>query len=174
MSTDPNRFRISAAPNAYVSLSALALATAIVAGVALQLPPALALGWGALYVIGHLFNELVHHAGHAVAARQTGYPMRGIRLVYVLAVSLYPKDEPRLPARVHIRRALGGPVASALLSIAWGVVALAVRDSAPAARWLVWAIWFDCLLIFTLGAFLPLAWTDGGTLLHYWPRRNSQ
>jgi hypothetical protein len=30
----------------------------------------------------------------------------------------------------------------------------------------------DNLLVFTLGAFLPLGFTDGSTLLRYWPQRH--
>jgi len=60
----------------------------------------------------HWASVLAHHAGHAAAAWTTGHPMTGVRLFGVLGSSLYPSDEPALPASLHARRALGGPVAS--------------------------------------------------------------
>lgn len=168
------QFRISAAPSAYIGQTVLALVVAAIAGWALRLSPALALAWGALFTVAHITNELIHQGGHAIAARRTGYPMRGIRMIYILAASLYPKDEPPLPARIHIRRALGGPIASALLSVVYGVLAWLLRDASPPVFWFALMVFLNNLLVFTLGAFLPLSWTDGGTLLRYWPERNKQ
>src|SRR5437762_2401341 len=68
-----------------------------------------ALVLGLASVALHWFAVLLHQAGHATAARSTGYPMTGIRLWGVLSSSLYPTDEPVLPLSVHIRRAMGGP-----------------------------------------------------------------
>ncbi len=65
----------------------------------------------------HWLSEFLHNLGHAWAAHRTGYPMTGIRFYAVLAASLYPPDEPALPGRVHIRRALGGPIINACLSL---------------------------------------------------------
>ncbi|MFQ5436102.1 MAG: hypothetical protein ACE5FD_14615, partial [Anaerolineae bacterium] len=91
--------------------------------------------------------------------------------------AMYPivmRDEPELPAHIHLRRALGGPAASALLTLLAGLLALALRG-APGLRWPLAAFLFlDNLLVFTLGAFLPLGFTDGSTLLHYWPQRNDK
>ena len=61
--------------------------------------------------------------GHARAAEQVGYPMEGVHLWGVLGTSVYPTDEPELPAEVHVERALGGPKASAVLAVAAGGVA---------------------------------------------------
>ena len=41
----------------------------------------------------------------------------GINLWGPLSSSIYPADEPPLPRSVHIRRALGGPLASLLLTL---------------------------------------------------------
>lgn len=48
-----------------------------------------------------------------------GYPMSGILIgVFgLLARDLYPADEPELSPATHIRRALGGPIVNALLSV---------------------------------------------------------
>src|SRR5262249_17011878 len=67
--------------------------------------------WGALVaVILHWLSEFLHHIGHALAARRTGFPMSGVRFGFLIGASVYPPTEPELPASVHIRRALGGPL----------------------------------------------------------------
>ena len=93
----------------------------------------------------HWFAGLVHHLGHAWAARRTGFPMSGIHCRLFLCASRYPRHEPMLPANVHIRRALGGPLFSFLLAVVVGA----------------------------LTALLPLGFTDGSTLLKWWPQRDS-
>jgi hypothetical protein len=117
----------------------------------------------ALYIEGELWHQL----GHAFAARRTGYPMTGITFFLVLGRSIYPADEPTLPPSVHIQRALGGPIASALASLLWGVLLLLLPVGS--AAW--WVIAFAAVVnvgVFTLGAFMPLGFTDGSTLLRYW------
>lgn len=73
-------------------------------------------------VLLHWASVLAHHAGHATASRTTGFTMSGVRLWGLLGSSLYPADEPPLPTAIHVRRALGGPVAS--LALGGALVAL--------------------------------------------------
>jgi hypothetical protein len=90
--------------------------------------------------------------------------MVGVRLWGVLSASVYPPDEPPLPRGVHVWRALGGPLASALLS----ALALIPPAALPAGGGLWWLVVFfllDNALVFTLGALLPLGSTDGSTLV---------
>ncbi len=115
----------------------------------------------------HFFGEFWRQLSHAWAAKRAGYPMSGILFVWVLAASLYPRDEPELPARIHIRRALGGPAASALMTISSGLLAWAIRPFGSPIYDLALFFFLDNLLVFTLGAFLPLGFTDGSTLLRY-------
>ena len=116
--------------------------------------------------------ELVHQLGHAVAARSTGHPMAGIEFgqFALFARSIYPADEPDLPARVHIRRALGGPAASLALGAAAGLTALVV-PAHGLAWWAALYIAAVSTLVMGLGALLPLGFTDGSTLLAWWGRR---
>ena len=125
--------------------------------------------WGALVAtLFFLDGELVHHLGHAWAAHRTGYPMVGIRLWALLGTSIYPRDEPALPAAIHRRRAWGGPIISFLSGLVYGVIALFLRE--------VSLFWYTIFLfaavvntlVFTLGALMPLGFTDGSTLLRYW------
>jgi len=96
--------------------------------------------------------------------------MQGIRYYWVLAASRYPKDEPELPAQIHIQRALGGPIASALFTVIWGILALNVAAAQGLAYWIILFLFLDNLLVFTFGAFLPLGFTDGSTLLYWFPK----
>jgi hypothetical protein len=122
---------------------------------------------GLVLALLHWVSEVVHNVGHGTAARRSGHPMTGGRLGFllVLGTSLYPHDEPALPASVHIRRALGGPIASAALTVAIGALALLLSGSSTGWVALVWFL--DNLLIFTLGAFVPLGFSDGSTLIHW-------
>ena len=119
----------------------------------------------------HFFGEFWHQLGHAWAAQRTGWPMSGVMFFWVLAASLYPQDEPELPARTHIRRALGGPAASLLMTVVMGLVVWGIRPYTTPFDYLALFFFLDNLLVFTLGAFLPLGFTDGDTLRHYWPQR---
>jgi hypothetical protein len=135
------------------------------------------IGWiaavfGGLLAVGlHWLGELWHQKGHAVAARRTGYPMDGVRLWFVLGASLYPRDEPEVSADVHIQRALGGPIASFILVLIAAVLLLLVSPSGGLPQLLAQFFLLENIFVFFLGAFLPLGFTDGSTLLRYWPER---
>jgi hypothetical protein len=97
--------------------------------------------------------------------------MTGIRLWWMLGSSVYPADEPQLEAGLHIRRALGGPSASALLTVVALVLWLLLRAVTPEWSWVGLVFFVDNLVFYTLGSFLPLGFTDGSTLLRWLPRR---
>ncbi|MCC7361032.1 MAG: hypothetical protein IT317_16225 [Anaerolineales bacterium] len=173
--------RVSFSAAALISFGVLALAAAALAGwlAHLRLGPALAAG--ALSALLFFVFELLHQAGHAVAARLTGYPMRGLHFFSVFARSLYPDDEPDLAPRLHLRRALGGFGVNVVLGLlSWPLAAyLFPRGTEilpPAVAVAGWLAAFSAVtngLILGLGALVPLrlpggGLTDGGTLLHYW------
>jgi hypothetical protein len=138
------------------ALVVIFLRLAVIEGVAL----------GLVGVVLHWIAELLHQLGHAQAARKVGHPMVGVRFWWLLSSSIYPVDEPALPAEVHIRRALGGPIRSFILSIVFGVVLLLL----PQGTYQWWATAFfaaDNFFVFTLGSLLPLGFTDGSTLLRW-------
>ena len=165
--------KLSAVPLALVgSLLLLALLSGIAIGF-LELPVGQALSGSLLAVILHWVSTLVHHLGHAWAARRTGYPMIGIRFgtLGVLATSRYPPDEQTLPAKIHIQRALGGPVGSLLFSLVALVIAFGFRAVNDTLGWVGAFFFMDNLIVFTLGVFVPLGFTDGSTLLEWWRKR---
>jgi Zn-dependent protease len=144
---------------------------AALAALLLQIQAGTAVAMGLAALILHWFSEFVHQLGHAVAAQRTGHPMIGVRFWGLLSTSLYPEEEPPLPADVHIRRALGGPVASLVLSfIAWALMAATRAEGGPV--WWV-AVFFlaENALFLTLQAFIPLGNNDGATLWRWLRRR---
>lgn len=159
---------ISAKPSAFVGFALLWLGLSAVAFSLLRLTLADAILGGFLCACLHYLSELIHHLGHAGAARNTGYPMRGVRFDHLLALSLYPKDEPPLPGKIHIRRALGGPAVSCIVTILAYLILLVAQNVGGMWYWI--ALWFflDNLLVFFLGAFLPLGFTDGSSILKWW------
>jgi len=118
-------------------------------------------------------GDFLHQLGHAWVARRVGYPMKEIRFRGFLIVTFYPRHEPKLPARTHIKRALGGPPVSLLIGIlAFGLVLLARNIPNGMVWWLSLLFFLQNFFIFFLGAFLPLGFTDGSTLLKYMRQRN--
>ncbi|MGH2506660.1 MAG: hypothetical protein ACRDHZ_04480, partial [Ktedonobacteraceae bacterium] len=95
---------------------------------------------GLVAVLLHWASEVVHHLGHAGAAQRTGYPMQSIVIGGIqgyLALSSYPANEPTLPDSIHVRRAIGGPIASLLLTLIFGAFVLLLTGS----------IWWVALLL---------------------------
>lgn len=162
--------RFTAGRSVIVGLVTVWAITGIWALALLRIPFLEALLGGLICAVGHVLMEVIHQLGHAWAARRTGYPMKGVHLWWLLGRSIYPSNEGDLPGSVHIRRALGGPLISALLSIALAVLALLFRPWDVTPGWMLAFLFLDNLLIFTVGALLPLGFTDGSTVLKWWGR----
>ncbi len=163
--------RLSARPSAFI---AALLLWAILSGVGiglLTLSPGAAILGALLATLLHYLSDTVHQLGHAWAARRTGYPMTGIQFWWILSTALYPPDEPDLPAAIHIRRALGGPIASFTLTLITGGIALALAVVGGVFWYVALFFFLDNLLVMTLGALTPLGFTDGSTLLHWRSKR---
>ena len=155
--------RLSFLPSALIGFISVWGILSLAAGYFLRMPLPAALGWGLGATVFHWLSELIHNLGHAWAAKRTGYPMTGIRFWGMLATSVYPADEAQLPGWVHLQRALGGPAASAILSLlAGGVTLVLTAQSLP--WWLALFVGLENLFVFTLQVFLPLGFNDGATL----------
>jgi hypothetical protein len=164
-------FRLTIRPSAYAAFALLWLAAGLVFSLVFDAPTIDAILAGLGTAILHWVGLLIHHSGHAWAARRTGYPSSGLRLWWWLGASLYPKDETDLSPSIHIRRALGGPIAGALMGSLSGLLAVVLR-AAGFNVWLLAAfLAADCLLIYTIGSLLPLGFTDGSTILR-WRQRS--
>ena len=137
--------------------------------VAFNIPIGSALLGGVIVVLLHELSEIVHQLGHAWAARRTGYPMSGVRfgVLGIFATSVYPPDEPTLPAQIHIRRALGGPLFSAGLSALAIVLLIIYEEAVPHGQFVLWFFFLDNFLVMTLQVFIPLGFNDGATIWHW-------
>ena len=156
---------ISALPSTVISAIGLWTLLTMLAAVIIPLPIGTAIVGGFVAMVLHYASDAAHQLGHAFAAKRTGYPMTGIRFWFVLSTSLYPADEPALPGRIHIRRALGGPPVSLGLGVMFGLLALMTTGL---IGWVCAFLAVDNLLVLGLGAFMPLGFTDGSTLLMWW------
>lgn len=163
--------RLSARPSAFIGVLLLWLILSGVGIGLLGLSPVAGVLGGLFAVALHYLSGTVHQLGHAWAAHRTGHPMIGVQFWWVLSTALYPPDEPTLPAAVHIRRALGGPIASLVLTLIAGGSALALAATGGVLWYVALFFFLDNLLVLTLGAFLPLGFTDGSTLLRWLRQR---
>lgn len=164
---------ITANRSAGAGAAVLSIVYTILGVTLFRLRPRQAILGGVLAVALHFLSELWHQFGHARAAEKTGYPMEAIDLWGVLGTSIYPAAEPPLPDEVHITRALGGPKASLWAVLVGGLIALLTRPVGGISHMLATVFAAENLLVFTLGAFLPLRHleTDGTILLRYLPKR---
>lgn len=167
--------RITARSSAFMSMIAVWVVLVFIAFVLYKVPLADAVIGGLVAMLIHWVSALAHQLGHSFAARRTGYPMIGVYFLGALAMSIYPKNEPSLAGGIHIRRALGGPILSGLVALAAGWLYLfltgtfTIGSEEPHYRYIIVLVglffFLDNLLVFTLGALLPLRFTDGGTIL---------
>ncbi len=161
---------LSVMPSALWSMAAVWLGAGLITFWLLHLGWGWALLGGLLAVAIHWLSDFAHQYGHAIAARRAGFPMTGLRFWGIFSTSLWPADEPALPGRTHIQRALGGPVASILIGVAALIVAWLVGPGGALLWGLALFAAADNLLLLGFGAFLPLGFTDGSTILHWWKR----
>jgi hypothetical protein len=163
------KLAVTAEPSAAASGLALWAVFALLGRRVFRLRPGTALAGGLLATALHFLSEMWHQTGHARAAARAGHPMIGVHLWGPLGASVYPDDEPELPAEVHVARALGGPRTSALLAVAGAALALVVRPVSRLGFMLAALLGLENALIFTAGALLPMPFmeTDGGTLRRY-------
>ncbi len=156
--------RLSAAPSAFAGSALLWQGLSALGTLLLQQPLGAAILLGLAAVLLHWLADLWHQGGHAWAAHRAGHPMVGVQLWGILSTSVYPPGEPALPKAIHIRRVLGGPIGSLLLTVV-AIIPLLLLASGTGLWWLALFFFLDNLLTFSAGAFLPLGFTDGSTLL---------
>lgn len=165
--------KILVKPIALITTIVLWLVFTLIGRKLFKLTPKQAILGGLIATKLHWLSEFWHHIGHAQAAKQTGYPMSGVCANGPIATSMYPPDEPTLPGSIHIKRALGGPIASGALAVVLAVATFALRPIGGIPLMAAALAFFENLFVFGLGAFLPLGFTDGSTILHYWNRNTS-
>ena len=159
-------FEISTDLSAVISSIVLWLVIFILALVVFQRSLGKAIIAATVALALHWLAALIHQLGHILAARSTGYPMSGFQGWLLLGRSMYPDNEPELPGHTHIRRALGGPIASLIGGVVGLIIVLALADRAFTTTWWLATFFFlDNLLVFALGSMIPLGFNDASTII---------
>lgn len=159
-------------PLAFVSAAIMWILFTLLGLKFLQWRPGKALAGGFLATFLHFFGEWWHQMGHARAAEQTGFPMKGMLFWGPLATSKYPADEGLLTPETHIQRAIGGPIFSFILAAVSGLIALILRPLGGMAYILALFTAADSFFVFTIGALTPLGFNDGSTILEWWGKNH--
>jgi hypothetical protein len=136
---------------------------------------------GLLTALVLVASEWLHQMSHARAAHDAGPPMIGIHFLplFCFSTCLYPKDEPPLPPRLHVQRALGGFWVSLLIGLLLAPLAFFLWIKGGVSGWVLGVAAFWNVFVLGLGALLPVDipgvfTTDGGTLLRLWRERMSK
>jgi len=159
--------------SAFIGSDVLIVLIIIVALLLTELSLPTAILAACIAVLIHWLCEIIHMYGHFIAAKQTGYPSRGVNLWGVIGTILYPRDEPELAPNIHIRRALGGPIANAIVLVICIILAVLFWSNAGLPRFLLgFAIFSN--IVFSVGALTPISIgsieIDGGTIMR-WMRK---
>jgi hypothetical protein len=162
---------ITIKPMAFVGSIFLWVICAVASVGALNLPLTSAILVGLVCMALHWVSGVVHQAGHAIFARQTGYPMTGLVLGThggLLSTSLYPANEPALPEALHLHRALGGPFLSLQLTLLGGLLLIAQSQGERGIGWWV-TLYFllENLFVYTVQALIPLGFNDGSVIWRF-------
>lgn len=141
-----------------------------------ELTPLDALIAGFLGIFVHWLFECLHQYGHYLGGRFVGYPLQKMKTWWVLAPSVYPRDEPELAPAIHLRRAIAGPIFSGAISIVLLAIAPTMWGIGGMIRFLIGYALFFNIGVMTVGALVPFELgsfsTDGATILKYIRQRN--
>lgn len=161
--------RVTADRSVFVGLAIVLAANSVLAALFLRAYLLDALAAVLLTTALYWVNDTLHQYGHALAARAVGKPMSGLHYFLMLSRGIYPDNEGEVTPKQHIIRAVGGPVMSFLVAIVWGVLAWLTQASPLIAYVFAYGAG-SSLIVFTLMAFAPLRFVDGGSIL-YWSRQ---
>lgn len=155
-----------------ISFGVMVILCAMLAGFLTDLTPLDALIAGIITTFIYYFSEVVHQYGHFFAAKQTGKPSTGLRLWFILGTTLYPSNEGQVKPSIHMRRAIGGPIASLILLIIFLFLGSFLWAFSDMARFIVgWGIFVNSVW-YIGGALIPMQYknftTDGMTIWKAW------
>lgn len=111
---------------------------------------------GIIYGLIILATSFLHELGHIISSRQVGAPVTYIIMSMTVANTYY-NDSEDLPSRVHIGRAIGGPLTNLIAGII-GIVSYGVMQSHFVAFFAVLNILFFIVTI------LPIPTIDGDVI----------
>ena len=110
------------------------------------------LGYGLLVPV----SAFLHNLGHLAGGMIVGAPMHAGLVTSTIPIDLY-SDEPQ-PSRVHVGRAIAGPLTSALVGVALLVFATAARSD-------LIRVFGAINLGIGIGALFPVPGIDGAVVL---------
>ena len=102
-----------------------------------------------------------HAFGHILSGKLAGGAMDELLITATRDVNIYHGDQGRVPGRVHLARALGGPLFNLLLAAACAPLA---PLAAPGFGQALAASMVSTNLFFGLGGLLPLPSIDGAVI----------
>lgn len=73
--------------------------------------------FGIVFTFLVILSQLLHIVGHTLGGYYVGAPMDANLILDTKILTYYHNDPEHLPRRIHLGRALGGPVLNAILSI---------------------------------------------------------
>jgi hypothetical protein len=162
---------VSATPSALVGTLGLWVVLSALGYWVIHLPLGNAILGGLAATLLFHAADMWHQLGHSFVARSTGHPMTGVRFGFlgILSTGIFPADEGELPPAVHIRRALGGPLGSLIMSIVAAIIFLLINTSRSGGTvwWLALFFLLVNFVVFTLEVFVPVGFNDASTILHW-------
>lgn len=112
---------------------------------------------GIIYGLLTILTSQLHSLGHVISSKLVNAPVSAIIMTMTVNVAQYDDSRPH-PSRVHVGRAMGGP----LLNLAVGLIALAVYSSSESH----YALYFGVINIaFFLITMSPIPSVDGAAIL---------
>jgi len=109
---------------------------------------------GAGYGILLLIANVLHSVGHIIGGKLVGHPMDANLVTATRQINIYRGHQGHLPRRVHLGRALGGPVMNLLVGIIALIVGQAVEGQLIDAFGII-------NLVSAVLAFAPIPTVDG-------------
>jgi hypothetical protein len=121
----------------------------------------------AFWVLLFELTSFTHSIGHIIGGKAAGSPMDKLVVTRSRHVNVYEGDQEQYPPRVHLSRALGGPLANLALALVAGLLLL-ISGYSPSLFLL-----FLMNLAFGVGAFAPVPSVDGEVIWRYAFKRAS-
>jgi Zn-dependent protease len=122
---------------------------------------------GGGYALLTVASMVWHQLGQLAGGRVVGAPLSGVVVTATLAYQLYPEEGDQ-PSRVHLARALGGPLAHLVLGLA------ALRAWSIRRRNRILGYLASLNLAFAAASTAPIPTMDGGVVLRELRRGRAQ
>lgn len=175
---------ITMAMSSFVTMAIVFVVATLAASTLLSQEIGAAIIFGVGVVFIHWWGDFLHQVGHILAASRLKYPAYRLHFWGPLSTTMYPKDEPELLPTMHVKRALGGPIASIIVSFVYGLILYVVGEGYEPINWLALFGVVESILVFTLGALTPMNpfmpdsmkdfKTDGDIVLDWFQARRAE